>query len=143
MDLLRRPPRDFTRRIRSRDVYILLLEGRRIKLRKKEKKEKERKKERRVLHGKETRCFVVTDEWTIKLQGEISSDCRERNPVTAAGRERERSVRLGGRLASVRRAPRANGTTRVTTVVPRVCIPCVNTLSRDTRGHKTAQYMAR
>lgn len=32
-----------------------------------------------------TRCFVVTDDWTIKLRGEISSDCPERNLVTAAG----------------------------------------------------------
>lgn len=58
------------------------------------KKEKRKKGRKEQYYGKQTRCFVVTaDDWTIKLQGEISSDCPERNLVTAAGpRERERSV---------------------------------------------------
>lgn len=67
--------------IRSRDEYILLLEER-IGIKLKRKKKKERKKGREEQY---TYCFVATGDWTIKLQGEISSDCPERNLVTAAG----------------------------------------------------------
>lgn len=82
---------------------------------------------------------VVTDGRTIKLQGEISSDCPERNLVTAAGRERK--IRVAGWTPGVYPSgpePMGQAGGFVSCVYITICKYIV-----QGRGHKTLRYMAR